>query len=125
MYNDGIIYAQVLLLDNKIEAWKICQTQKRSPYDFKACWKQNRFDDYTMDTFCFLKEETYIEDGWNFNSYVYGVIAPEWINQWEYADDYKGSKATVQNLEEAIEDMQKFEDALNGEFCMIKTIRRN
>ena len=50
MRDDNIIYAQVLLLDNKIEAWKICQDRKSSPYDFKAYWKQDRIDNYTMET---------------------------------------------------------------------------
>ena len=125
MYNDGIIYAQVLLLDNKIEAWKICQSKKHSTYDFKAYWKTNRVDDYTMDTFCFLEEETVIEDGWNFNSYVYEVLAPEWINEWEYAADYKGLKATVKNLKEVIDERKQFENAFGGRFNIVGSLGKN
>ena len=125
MYNDGLIYAQVLLLDNKIEAWKICQDQKRSPYDFKAYWKQDRINDYTVDTFVFAEEETYIEDGWTFNSYVYDVLAPEWINQWEYASDYKGSKAKPKTLDEVVNDMKQLENAFGGRFKIIGTLGKN
>jgi hypothetical protein len=125
MHDDSIIYAQVLLLDNKIEVWKICQDKKCTPYDFKAYWKQDRMNDYTMDTFVFVEEETYIADGWNFNSYVYNVLAPEWINEWEYADNYKGSKAKVSTLEEIAEDMKSIENAFGGRFKIIGTLGRN
>lgn len=125
MYNDSIIYAQVLLLDSKIEAWKICQSQKNSPYDFKAYWKRDRMNDYTMDTFVFVEEETTVDDGWTFNSYVYEVLAPEWINKWEYADDYKGSKATVRTMDEVKEEMKQFEKAFGGRFQIIGALGKN
>ena len=125
MYNDGLIYAQVLLLDNKIEAWKICQSQKRNPYDFKAYWKQDRMKNYTMDTFVFAEEETYVEDGWTFNSYVYEVLAPKWINEWEYATDYKGSKATIKTLDEVAENMKGLENVFGGRYQFISKLGEN
>lgn len=122
MPNDNIIYAQVLLLDNKIESWKICQDQKQSPYEFKAYWKQDRIQDYTMETFVFNVEETCIKEGWIFNWYVYSVLAPKWVNQWEYADDYKGSKAKESTLEEVTEDRKRIENAFNGRFKIIRKL---
>lgn len=111
-----VIYAQVLLLDNKIESWKICQSKKESPYDFKAFWKKERIQDYTMETIVFKEAETDVKDGWDFNTYVYEVMAPQWINQWEYADDYKGGKATVKTLEEVIKYRENLLNALGGNF---------
>ncbi len=125
MADDRIIYAQVLLLDNKIEAWKICQDQKRSPYDFKAFWKQDRINDYTMDTFVFYDMETYIENGWNFNSYVYNILAPRWINEWEYADDYKGSRAKEITLEEQKEFLDGINKAFGGRFEFVGQLGAN
>ena len=125
MYDDGLIYAQVLLLDNKIESWKICQSQKRSPYDFKAYWKQDRMKDYIMDTFVFAEEETYVEDGWTFNSYVYEVLAPEWINEWEYATDYRGAKAVTKTFNEVAEDIKELENVFGGRYKFINKLGEN
>lgn len=114
MPNDNIIYAQVLLLDGKIESWKICQDKKRHPYDFRAYWKQDRLEDYSMKTKIFKAEEVEITEGWTFNSYVYNVLGPEWINQWDYADDYRGSRARVETLDEIIEDQKLLLNAIEG-----------
>lgn len=119
------IYAQVLLLDGKIETWKICQSQKRSTYDFKAYWKSNRINDYTMDTFCFAEEETEVENGWTFNSYVYEVLGPEWINQWEYAEDYKGAKATTKTLDEFKTETKELLKAFGGRYQIVGTLGKN
>lgn len=102
MYDENIIYAQVLLLDEKIEAWKICQSAKSNPMEFKAFWKMQRLRDYTMDTKVFKAEETEIPEGWTFNSYVYEVLAPRWINKYPYADDLKGVKAEEMSLNEIL-----------------------
>ena len=120
-----VIYAQVLLLDNKIESWKICQSKKNSPYDFKAFWKRERVKDYTIETVIFEEEKTELENGWDFNSYVYEVLAPQWINQWEYADDYRGGKATVKTIEEVIADRKQLSEALGGRYEFIGCLGKN
>ncbi len=105
MRDDSIIYAQVLLLDGKIENWKICQDMKRDVHDWKAYWKMNRLNDYTMETRIFKEEEIDIPNGWNFNQYVYGVLASRWINSWSYADDYKLCRCEEEKtLEETIKE---------------------
>lgn len=105
MRDDSIIYAQVLLLDGKIENWKICQDKKRDIYDWKAYWKRDRLNDYTMETRVFKEEEIAIPSGWTFNQYIYGVLGKRWINSWSYADDYKFCKCDKeQTLEEIIEE---------------------
>ena len=119
------IYAQVLLLDNKIEAWKICQDKKDHPYDFKAYWKMDRFNDYTMETFTFSEGVTPVEDGWNFNMYVYEVLAPRWINKWEYAEDYRGSKAKESSLEEVNDFHESISKAFGGRFTFVGTLGKN
>lgn len=125
MYDDNIIYAQVLLLDNKIESWKICQSEKRSPLDFKAYWKRDRINDYTMDTKVFKEDEVEVPDGWNFNSYVYNVLGVRFVNQYEYADDYRCSKAKESTLEEHDEFLKSFEKAFGGRFEIIGQLGEN
>lgn len=107
MVKDDTIYAQVLLLDGKIENWKICQDRKNSPLDFKAYWKPDRIKDYTMETMVFKESEVDIPKDWSsqeyaFNWYVYKVLAPRWINRWNYSDDYRLGKCEEQTLEETI-----------------------
>ena len=114
MPDDKIIYAQVLLLDEKIESWKICQDRKSSPYDFRAYWKSDRLDDYREVTRIFKEEEVEIGKGWTFNSYVYNVLAPEWINQWDYADNYREGRARVKTLDEVIDNQKSLMNALGG-----------
>jgi hypothetical protein len=105
MHDDNKIYAQVLLLDNKIENWKICQDMKYGVYDWKAYWKSNRMNDYTMETEVFYNDDIENDpEGKLFNRKVYAALAPQWINQWEYADDYKLQKCKIQTVEEAEED---------------------
>jgi hypothetical protein len=53
------------------------------------------------------------------------VLAPEWINEWEYADDYKGSKAIVKTMQEVKEEMKAFEKAFGGRFQIIGTLGKN
>lgn len=125
MHDDNVIYAQVLLLDNKIETWKICQDKKRSPYDFKAYWKQDRTKDYTMETYTFYKDKVAVAVGWDFNQYVYNVLAPRWINQWEYADDYHGSKARESSLDEQKEFLEKINKAFGGRFKFLGQLGSN
>ena len=125
MANDNIIYAQVLLLDNKIESWKICQDKKYSPYDFKAYWKNDRIEDYTMETYIFNKNKVNIAIGWDFNSYVYNVLAPRWINQWEYTEDYHGSKAKESSLDEHEEFLKEFNRAFGGRFEIVGRLGEN
>ena len=125
MADDNIIYAQVLLLDGKIENWKICQDKKDSPYDFKAYWKRDRLNDYTMETKIFRKDETIVPDGWNFNSYIYNVLGIRFINQYEYADDYKLSKAVEKTLKEVNEEYEELNNALGGRFEIIGCLGKN
>lgn len=125
MHRDDVIYAQVLLLDNKIETWKICQCRKESVYDFKAYWKKDRLDDYKMKTMVFYENETDIEDGWNFNQYVYNVLAPKWINQWKYAEDYHGSKASISTLQDQIGMLESLNKAFGGRFDIIGQLGSN
>lgn len=122
---ENIIYAQVLLLDNKIESWKICQSKKHSPYDFKAFWKMERIKDYTMETVIFEKEKTNVEEGWDFNTYVYEVLAPQWINQWEYADDYKGGEATIKTMDEVIAERKQLSEIFGERYKIVSCLGRN
>jgi hypothetical protein len=96
MPNNNIIYAQVLLLDNKIENWKICQDKKHEIYDWKAYWKRERMNDYTMETRIFENDDVINDpEGTMFNRRVYAYEAPLWINRWKYADDYHLSKCDI------------------------------
>lgn len=125
MRNDNIIYAQVLLLDGKIENWKICQDKKNSPLEFKAYWNRERIADYTMETFVFKAEETDVPEGWNFNSYVYNVLGPRWVNQWEYADDYRLGKSAEQTLDDIEKELESINRAFGGRFQMVGQLGAN
>lgn len=110
------IYAQVLLLDNKIEAYNIGINPKNSAYDFCTYWKTNKIKDYCMETICFDKKSVEVEDGWDFNFYVFNVLAPKWINQWEYSDEYRGNKAVVKTLEETKEEINSICRAIHSSY---------
>lgn len=125
MRNDNIIYAQVLLLDGKIENWKICQDRKNSPLEFKAYWNRERVNEYTMETIVFKVEEVEVPEGWDFNSYVYNVLGPRWINQWQYADNYKLGRSEEKTLNEWIEEVRSFEESFNGRFKFVGQLGAN
>lgn len=125
MHDDSIIYAQVLLLDNKIEEWKICQDKKDSPLEFKAYWKRDKIDDYTMDTKVFNECEVEVPKGWTFNSYVYNVLGIRFINQYEYVEDYRGSKAKETSLEEQAEFLKSFQKAFGDRFQIVGQLGSN
>lgn len=120
MPDDNVIYAQVLLLDNKIENWKICQSKKRGTFDFNANWKRERLSDYTMETIVYKAEEVEVPEGWGFNSYVYNVLGPRWVNQWEYADDYKLGRSREESLEQYINEVRRFEDMVNAPIVFVE-----
>lgn len=114
MPDDKIIYAQVLLLDGRIEGWRICQDKNHHPFEFKAYWKSDRLEDYCMETRIFKEEEVEIGKGCTFNSNVYNVLGPKWINQWDYADSYRGSHARVKTLDEVIDNYKIISNTIGG-----------
>lgn len=114
MPNDNIIYAQVLLLDNKIENFKICQDKKSGVYDWKAYWKQDRLNDYTMETKVFENDDIINDpEGKLFNRKVYSYLAPQWINQWDYADDYRLCKCRIMTLEESEKEERELMESIS------------
>ena len=88
------IYASVLLLDNKIELWKVSGNEKRHPLDFSnPYWKRNRLEEYTIQTTSWEAKDA------SENHEVFQVKATEWFQQWEHAEDYKGWKAYGEDRE--------------------------
>lgn len=96
------LHANVLLLDNKIECWKVGNTKAEDGYwPFKAYWKKDRFKivqdehgcaffdmgDYKIET------KTWVVNNDQEHSDVFYIHAPEWFKQWEHADDYKLGRA--------------------------------
>lgn len=83
------IYASVLLLDNKIENWKVCFNPKYSimEWTLKDWVKFNRLDEYDTD----VKEFEVLND--KQHAEVFEELAPEWFKQWKHADDYYLYKA--------------------------------
>jgi hypothetical protein len=80
------LYASVLLLDNKIENWKVSDRPKEV-LGFTHCWNWDRLNDYTGDI-----KEFEVNNGEEHEK-VFTTLAPEWFKQWEHADDYKGFRA--------------------------------
>lgn len=81
------LYASVLLLDGKIESWKVVNYPKRSPGEFQAIWKRGRLNDYTTENMKWV-----VSNNKEHND-VFSVHAPEWFRQWPHAEDYVGFPA--------------------------------
>ena len=80
------IYASVLLLDNKIDNWKVGQYEWKDMGNITNYWKIDRINDYTVKT-------TF----WEVNSseehnLIFTKLSSEWFKQWELADDFMGGK---------------------------------
>lgn len=82
-----MVYASVLLLDGKIENWKIGGYRKDVPLEWTNYWKMDRIDDYC----CFSKafEVNTPEE----HNRVFNELGHEWFKQWPHADDFKLMKA--------------------------------
>jgi hypothetical protein len=78
------LYASVLLLDNKIENWKVVNYPKKTPEEFKGYWKMDRLNDYT----CQWKR--FVVNNSKEHNEVFIKLAPEWFKKWELAGDYRG-----------------------------------
>jgi len=79
------IFGSALLLDGKIEMWKIANYCKRT-YEFSGFWKRDRIEDYTSEWkefVCNNSEE---------HQKAFEEWAPEWFKQWPIADDFIGGK---------------------------------
>jgi hypothetical protein len=81
------VYASVLLLDNKIENWKVGGHPKRDPGEFSGFWKRDRLSDYSSEYTEFIVNN---EDE---HRKAFEELAPEWFKQWEHANDYRLAKA--------------------------------
>ena len=80
-----MLHASVLLLDGKIEQWKVSGNKKDHPYDFKnPFWKRERIEEYTVEN------KEWVVESDKENQDVFSKLAPEWFQQWEHAEDYKG-----------------------------------
>jgi hypothetical protein len=82
-----MVYASVLLLDGKIENWKVGGSKKDEPMAWTIFWKMDRLTDYKA-----------ISKGFEVNTpdehaKVFDELAPEWFKQWPHADDYRLARA--------------------------------
>lgn len=77
------LYASALLLDWKIENWKVSGNQKSHPFDFKHNWKKDRLNDYTVES------HSWIVNNDEEHKQVFDELAQQWLSQWKHADDYK------------------------------------
>lgn len=81
------LYASVLLLDGKIETWKVGQHPRETPGVFSAFWKIDRLKDYTAQT-----QKWTVNNSQEHND-VFAVHAPAWFRQWPHSEDYVGFRA--------------------------------
>lgn len=82
-----MVYVSVLLLDNKIENWKVGQHKWERPCDATAYWKVNRLKDYKVQHvgyWCKNSEE---------HEKVFNKLAPKWLKQFKYAKGYRLARA--------------------------------
>ncbi|MBE7896096.1 hypothetical protein G7L40_20650 [Paenibacillus polymyxa] len=95
------LHANVLLLDGKIENWKVGNMKADSKhYPFSSYWKVNRMKLVTEGDHQFYELGDYEVKSftWTVNNYkehndVFNYHASEWFKQWEHADDYRLGKA--------------------------------
>lgn len=76
------LHASVLLLDGKIENWKVGDMPRATPGEFSGVWKNDRLKDYTAQTKTWTVNNAFEHDD------VFSKHAPEWFRQWKHADDY-------------------------------------
>lgn len=80
------VYASVLLLDGKIENWKVSGNSKKMPGDWSSFWKLDRLNDYKVQFTEFV-----VNNAKEHNE-VFEKLAPKWFGQWPIADDFVGSR---------------------------------
>ncbi len=88
------VCASVLLLDGKIEEWKTGYPPKKEPGDFKAYWKRDRLNDYTVEYTCFEVNNDKEHDE------AFRKLAPEWFRRWELAEDLHGTAPYSEMVQE-------------------------
>jgi hypothetical protein len=77
------IFASVLLLDGKIENWKVGGHIK-GVSDFSGFWKMDRLNDYKAE------HKEFIANTSEEHNRIFSVDSAEWFRQWQVAEDYKG-----------------------------------
>lgn len=82
-----MLYISVLLLDNRIENWKVGNRKWINPYEVSGFWKIDRMKDYKVQWVGYLckNEQEHCK--------VFEELAPKWLKQWKYAKDYFLMKA--------------------------------
>ena len=78
-----VVFAYAILLDNKIENWKVTSGNRNRLYEFSSIWKKERLNDYKLQKVCWVCNNV---DEWN---KVFNELAPKWFKTWKYANDYK------------------------------------
>lgn len=78
------IYASVLLLDGKIEAWRVDKTKIDAIVHLDPeHWKEGRDNDYE------IKSKKWTVENAEGHNYVFNTLAPAWFANWKLADDYQ------------------------------------
>ncbi|GAA4879488.1 hypothetical protein GCM10023310_69570 [Paenibacillus vulneris] len=95
------LHANVLLLDNKIECWKVGDTKADEGYwPFKSRWKVDRMKTINMGSYDVMglgdykvETKTWTVNNRQEHNDVFTLHSKEWFKQWEHADDYKLGRA--------------------------------
>ena len=82
-----VVYAYAILLDNKIENWKVTSANRNSIYNFGGIWKVKRLNDYKLQKVCWVCNTV------DERNKVFNELAPKWFKTWKHADDYKLMRA--------------------------------
>lgn len=83
------IYANVLLLDNKIIDWKIGSTKRDNPmfWTIRTGIANNQLDKLTAET------NTFIAENEEEKRIIFDSLGSAWFENWEHAEDYSGRYA--------------------------------
>ncbi|MDP4158201.1 MAG: hypothetical protein Q8911_00355 [Bacillota bacterium] len=92
------VFASVLLLDGKIENWKIGGHPKKHAGDWSNFWKLDRINDYTVE------HTEFIVNNQKEHNESFERLAPEWFKKWQIASEFIGSKPYREDVKRLIKD---------------------
>ena len=97
------VHASVLLLDNKIENWKIGERARSSPFDWKM-----RVSDFDKLSEFRCETKSWTANDPKEHEEVFTKHAPEWFKRWEHADSYGGRPAyTAEVTYKSVEEIKR------------------
>ena len=77
-----VVYGYAILLDNKLENWKVTCHNRHSVYEFTGYWKRDRLKYYKLEKICWICKNV------NELNKAFDIMAPRFFRTWKHSDDY-------------------------------------